>query len=155
MIFPYVKVTRFLKYQKIERLLPWIRFGIYNPENKSNILYPLGLLDSVSEITFIDHEFGEELGYDIKKGRKIEVLGVGGAKIDVYLHKVGIVLDNSGKDENLRLEDLVGFSYNKFPPSMPQQTAILGTLGFIRHFNITFNYPSFIKIENKLTLKFS
>ena len=76
MIFPYVKVTRFLKHQKIERLLPWIRFGIYNPENK-------------------------------------------------------------------------------FPPSMPQQTAILGTLGFFRHFNITFSYPSFIKIESKFSLKFS
>ncbi len=155
MIFPYVKVTRFVKHQKIERLLPWIRFGIYSPENKSYILHPFGLVDSGSEITFVDHEFGLELGYDIKKGKKIEVIGVGGAKLDVYLHKVGILLNNSGKDKNLSAEDLVGFSYNKFPPSMPQQTAILGTLGFFRHFNITFNYPSFIKIENRITAKLS
>ncbi len=151
MIFPYVKATRFHKHQRVERLLPWIRFGVYNPKDKSNTLYPLGLVDSGSEITFIDHEFGEALGYDIKKGKKIEVIGVGGGKIDVYLHKVGIVIGDNDQNKPLLTEDAVAFTYNEFPSSMPQQTAILGTLGFFRHFSVTFNYPNFIKVEGKLT----
>lgn len=151
MIFPYIKVTRFHKHLRVERLLPWIRFGIYNPKSKNNILYPLGLVDSGSEITFIDHEFAEELGYDIKKGRKSEVVGVGGAKIDIYFHKVGIIIEDNNKSKQLLVEDDIAFSYNRFPSSMPQQTAILGTLGFFRHFSVTFNYPNFIKVESKLT----
>lgn len=81
MNFPYTKVIDFPKHQKRERFLPWIRFGIFNPKSSYNILYPLGLVDSGSEITFITHEFAENLGYDIKKGRKVEVVGVGGGKI--------------------------------------------------------------------------
>jgi len=108
MEFPYLKVVDFPKHQKRERFLPWIRFGIFNPKNKSKILYPVGLVDSGSDITIIDHEFAKELGIEIKKGPN-----------------------------------------ESFPLTMPQQTAILGTIGFFRHFKVTFDYPRRILVESK------
>ena len=60
------------------------------------------MVDSGSEITFVDHEFAEVLGYNIKKGNKTEVVGVGGAHIDVYFHKVGIILDTKSKERPLK-----------------------------------------------------
>ena len=146
MDFPYIKVTAFYKHQKSERLLPWIRFGIYNPKDASNILFPLGLVDSGSEITFITHEFGEELGFDIKAGQKGEVSGVGGGTINIYYHKVDLVLRNKSK-EICNFVDWMAFAYKDFPISMPQQTAILGTMGFFNHLNVHFQYPFHITIS--------
>ncbi len=142
MDFPYIKVTVFPKHQKRQIILPWVRFGIYNPKNPDYVLYPLGLVDSGSGLTFVTHEFGEELGFDIKKkGIKDTVLGVGGGSIEVWFHKVGIVMkDNSGR-ELCNFTDSIAFTYRDFPASMPQQTAILGELGFFRHLKICFEYP--------------
>lgn len=148
MKFPYIKVTDFPKHQKRERYLPWIRFGIYNTEDKSNIVYPLGLVDSGSEITIINREFGETLGLDIRKGKKVEVVGVGGGKINVYLLKIGFSIDN--RDGSLiTYEDLAGFADTGFPLSMPQQTAILGTVGFFQNVDIKLAWPKEILIEEK------
>ncbi|MBI2621765.1 MAG: hypothetical protein HYW63_03955 [Candidatus Levybacteria bacterium] len=83
MNFPYIKVLDFPHHLKRERILPWIRFGIFNPKNHTDIIYPVGLVDSGSDITFIDHELGEKLGYDIKSGVKDQVIGVGGGKTDI------------------------------------------------------------------------
>lgn len=78
MDFSYIKVLDFPRHQKRERFLPWIRFGVYNPKSPNQIIYPLGLVDSGSDITFITHEIGEQLGYNISKGIKNQVLGVVG-----------------------------------------------------------------------------
>lgn len=149
MNFPYTKVIDFPKHQKRERLLPWIRFGIFNPKSPVNILYPLGLVDSGSGITLITHEFAENLGFDIKKGRKVEVFGVGGGRIDVYLHEVGLQISDGSRGNPIVYKSLVAFTYEDFPSSMPQQTAILGTLGFFMHLDVTFRYPKEIVIEPK------
>lgn len=74
MEFSYFKVIDFPKHQKRERILPWIRFGIFNLKDQSNILYPVGLIDSGSDITIIDYEFGEKLGIGIKKELKIKFM---------------------------------------------------------------------------------
>lgn len=150
MNFSYIKVVDFPKHVKRERILPWIRFGAFNPNNKSNIIYPIGLVDSGSDLSFINYEIGEELGYDIKSGKPIDVIGVGGGTIKVYLHSVGIkLLDTNDKNKPIIIQDYFGFSYSSFPSSMPQQTAILGTLGFFRNLNISFNFPYYISITNK------
>ena len=153
MNFPYTKVIDFPKHQKRERLLPWIRFGIFNPKSSYNILYPLGLVDSGSEITFITYEFAENLGFDIKKGKKVEVVGVGGGKIDVFLHEVGFQIGDSSKEKPIIYKSLAAFTYGDFPSSMPQQTAILGTLGFFEYLDVTFRYPREIIIESKIEFK--
>lgn len=149
MKFPYTKVIDFPKHQKRERILPWIRFGIFNLKDKSNILYPVGLVDSGSDITIIDHEFAEELGFNIKKGVKNKVYGVGGGFIDIYFHKVGLAIHDGSRKKPIVYKDFIAFTYKKFPTTMPQQTAILGTMGFFRHLEVTFRYPKEILVEPK------
>lgn len=151
MEFPYIKVIDFPKHQKRERVLPWILFGIFSLKDRSNILYPVGLIDSGSDITIIDHEFGEKLGIEIKKGIKDKVYGVGGGHIDIWFHKMGLSIHDGGKGEPIiYYNDFVAFTYEKFPTTMPQQTAILGTIGFFRQLDVTFKYPKNIFIEPKL-----
>jgi len=149
MQFPYIKVLDLPKHQKRERILPWIRFGIFNPNDKFKILYPVGLIDSGSDISIINYEFGEKLGFGIEKGVKEKVYGVGGGSIDIYFHKVGLSLYDGSKEKPIVYEDIVAFTYKKFPATMPQQTAILGTMGFFRHVNVTLKYPENIFIEAK------
>lgn len=149
MKFPYIRVIDFPKHQKRERILPWIRFGVFNPKEPLRILYPLGLVDSGSDITFINHEFGENLGFDIKKGEKIEVFGVGGGKIDVYFHVVGFHIDDGSREPPIIYNTPTAFTYKDFPSTMPQQTAILETLGFFTHVDVALRYPKEITIQSK------
>lgn len=94
MKFPYARVFDFPKHQKRTRLLPWIRVGIYNSKNRTNIIYPLGLVDSGADLTIIDREIGEGLGYDIEKGPKVEIKGVGGGFVTGFIHKINYRLEN-------------------------------------------------------------
>lgn len=149
MKFDYIKVLDFPKHQKRERILPWIRFGIFNLKDKSQILYPLGLVDSGSDVTFINHEFGKKLGFDIKRGLKSSVYGVGGGKIDVYFHTVGFYIYDGSKDKPFIYQDVAAFTYRDFPATMPQQTAILGTIGFFRNVDVILRYPKRIVVESK------
>jgi len=149
MDFPYIKVIDFPKHQKRERILPWIRFGIFNPKDRSDILYPIGLIDSGSDVTIIDHELGERLGFDIKEGKRGKVYGVGGGFINVYFHKIGFFLHQRSNKESVVYEDFSAFTYERFPLTMPQQTAILGTIGFFRHVDVTLKYPESISIKAK------
>ena len=147
MNFPYARVIDFPRHQKRQRILPWIRIGIFNPEKPDSIIYPLGLVDSGSDITFVTHEIGEQLGYDITSGNKDQVFGVGGGSIDIYYHKVGIILEDKNNKEKYDFVDWIAFTYKNFPTTMPQQTAILGTIGFFSHLNICFKFPIQITIS--------
>jgi len=151
MRFAYLPVLDFPNHQKRIRYLPWIRFGVANPKNKSEIVYPIGLIDSGSEITFVDYEIGEELGFDIEAGKSDKIYGVGGGSIKVYYHKATLYVQDNRSKEPIEYEDLIAFSKEKFPITMPQQTAILGTIGFFRHLKIAFNYPKFIDIESNFS----
>lgn len=150
MRFPYLSVLDYPNHQKRIRYLPWIRFGIANPKNKSGIVYPIGLVDSGSEITFIDYEIGKELGFDIEKGRSDKIYGVDGGSIQVYYHKATLFVQDKITEEPIEFEDLIAFSKEKFPMTLPQQTAILGTIGFFRHLKVSFDYPKYIDIESNL-----
>ncbi len=148
MEFPYYIVADFPKHQKRVRKLPWIRFGIYNPENESKILYLVGLIDSGADLTIIHREFGEELGFNIEKGKKINMVGLGGAIVKGYLHTVGFkISDIKEKEKPITYIDFAVFTSREFPTSNPQQTAILGTQGFFNHIQICFDYPERIFIE--------
>lgn len=150
MKFPYIKVVDFPKHQPRERVLPWLRIGIFNPKDETNVIYPLGLVDSGSSVTIIDYEIGEALGFNIKKvkkGFKGKVYGVGGGCIDVYFHKVGFSIHDGSKRKPIVYEDFAVFTYKKFPLSMPQQTAIFGLRGFFNHLEVTFRHPEFIEVK--------
>lgn len=148
MEFPYCKVIDFPKHQKRTRLLPWIRIGIFNPNNPSRVIYPMGLIDSGADISIVDREIGDELGYCIEKGRPETLIGMGGGKTDGFVHELGYLIENpNNPDDNIKYKDYVVFTKNNFPVTMPQQTAIHGTIGFFRHLMITFLYPSGIQIQ--------
>ena len=148
MEFPYCKVIDFPKHQKRTRLLPWIRIGIFNPNNPSKVIYPMGLIDSGADISIVDREIGDELGYCIEKGRPETLMGMGGGKTDGFVHELGYLIENpDNPEDNIKYKDYVVFTKNSFPVTMPQQTAIYGTIGFFRHLMITFLYPSGIQVQ--------
>lgn len=152
MEFPYIKVTDFPKHQPRQRLLPWVRVGIFNPKNPQTVVYPVGLVDSGSDVTLINFELGEKLGYEIEEGIKQEVKGFGGGTITGFYHKVGFIIEEPGNPKNaIKYTDFVIFSKNKFPVSMPQQTAIFGTIGFFRHLMVTFVFPKKVIIDTLLS----
>lgn len=113
MKFPYAKVLDFPKHQKRTRLLPWVRVGVYNSKNKANIVYPLGLVDSGADLTIMDREIGESLGYEIERGSKVEIKGVGGGSVAGFIHKIRYRIENIDNAKNV------------FPKSYPQQTAVI------------------------------
>ena len=150
MEFPYCKVLDFPKHQKRARMLPWIRIGIFNPNIPSKVIYPMGLIDSGADISIIDREFGEELGYVITKGSPETLIGMGGGKTDGYIHELGYLIENPDKPRDIiKYKDYVVFTKNNFPATMPQQTAIFGTIGFFRHLIVTFMYPSGIQVQTR------
>ena len=151
MRFTYLPVLDFPNHQKRVRHLPWIRFGIANPKDKLEVIYPIGLIDSGSEMTIVDYEIGKELGFNIEEGKCEKVYGVGGGSIKVYFHKAILSVQSEDSKEPIMFEDWIGFSKEKFPDTMPQQTAILGTIGFFRHLEITFAYPKFIDIKSSFS----
>lgn len=148
MEFPYYKVLDFPKHQKRARLLPWIKVGIYNPDNPENVIYVLGLADTGAEPTMIDREIAEELDFDVVKGKIQDIIGVGGGVVRGYMHKVGFIIDSEDGEEKIQYEDFAILTKNPFPKTHPQQTAILGTMGFFKHLIVTFYYPKQITISS-------
>lgn len=148
MEFPYCKVLDFPKHQKRIRLLPWIRIGIFNPRNPSKVIYPLGLVDSGFDMSIVDRELGEELSYDVDTGQPETIIGMGGGQTPGFIHKLGCLVENPDNPKDIiKYVDLVVFTKNNFPATMPQQTAIFGTIGFFRHLLVTFAFPSGIQVQ--------
>jgi len=148
MEFPYCKVLDFPKHQKRNRLLPWVRIGIFNPKNPSKIIYPMGLIDSGADISVVDRELGEALGYEIEKGQPETIFGMGGGQTPGFVHELGYLIENpDNSKDTIRYKDFVVFTKNNFPATLPQQTAIFGTIGFFRHLIVTFVFPSEIQIQ--------
>jgi len=146
MDFDYAIVTDWPKHKPRQRYLPWINIGIRNP-GKKNTVWPLGLVDSGADITIIDKEIGEELGFNFKKAGKDFVTGFGGGKVDVFIVEGEFIIDNGNDKPPIVYRDLIGFTQREFPKTHPQQTAIFGTIGLFRNVEILFRYPSNIHIE--------
>jgi|SRR3990167_3031922 len=146
MDFDYAIVTDWPGHQPRQRYLPWINIGIRKPGNLTTI-YPLGLVDSGAEVTMVDREIGEELGFNFKKAKKDTVTGFGGGKVSVlYLEAEYVIDDKSGK-EPIIYRDFAGFTQYPFPQTHPQQTAIFGTIGLFKNVRVTFSFPRNIHIE--------
>jgi hypothetical protein len=149
MDFDYSIVTDWPGHQPRQRYLPWINIGFRKPVIPKTI-YPLGLVDSGAELTIVDIEIGEELGFNFAKAKKSSLTGFGGGKIPVLILEAEYEInDNSGK-KSIVYRDLVGFTKQAFSQTHPQQTAIFGTVGFFRNVQVTFNYPENIHIERTL-----
>ena len=150
MKFEYAKISKFIRHQKTTGIIPWIRFGIYRPGDPKDIVYPQGLVDSGSDVTIVNPEFAEELGINIKKGQRTTIHGIGGGAVEGYIHPIGYFIQDAIRSERpiVYTDDII-FSTKSFPPSMPTQTAILGTVGFFRHVDVILKYPKEIIIKSK------
>lgn len=146
MDFAYTLVTDWVKHKPRQRYLPWINIGIRKP-GSPEIITPLGLVDSGAELTIIEREIGEELGFDFKKAQKGEITGFGGGKVEALIIDCEYVIDDNSGRKPIVYRDLVGFTKGQFPISHPQQTAIFGTIGLFRNTKVTFNYPKNMHIE--------
>lgn len=148
MDFDYALVTDWPGHQPRQRYLPWINIAIRKPGSQKTI-YPLGLVDSGAELTIVDREIGEELGFDFIKAKKGIVTGFGGGKVKYYFWKAEYEIDDKSGKKPIVYRDLVAFTEQAFPQTHPQQTAIFGMIGLFRNVKVTFDYPKNIHIERK------
>lgn len=146
MDFDYTLVTDWPGHQPRQRYLPWINIGIRKP-GKPETIYPLGLLDSGAELTIVDKEIGEELGFNLSKAKKSSLTGFGGGKVSVLILEAEYEINDKSGKKAIIYRDLVGFTQQAFPQTHPQQTAIFGTVGLFRNVQVTFNHPRNIHIE--------
>lgn len=146
MDFPYTTVVDWPKHKTRTRILPWINIGIRKPGGKAAV-WPLGLVDSGADITVVDKEIADELGFSFKKAIKETIRGFGGGTVNVYVVEAEYEInDNSGKTPII-YRDLIAFTQTTFPQSHPQQTAIFGTIGLFRQVKVVFDFPNKIHIE--------
>ncbi len=152
MEFDYIQVLGFNeKHQKVNRVVPWINITIFNPKSPQKSIDAYCLVDSGSDTTFFTYEIGEYLGIDIPTGKMSLTYGVGGGCIKVFYHNVGIrIEDPKGRQKIIEYEDIIGFTKSDFPNTFPQQTGILGSMGFFRNVKVTLDYPKSIIIGKKL-----
>jgi len=100
MDFDYATVIDWPKHKARTRILPWINIGIRIPNNTDETVWPLGLVDSGTDITIVDREIGEELGFNFQKAQKDTTTGFGGAKVEVLIMEAECVIDdNKGKTQ--------------------------------------------------------
>jgi len=132
-----------------EVIRPWIDIELFNPLTKKHTGFLCScLVDTGSDATFFNEELGQYLGYDIGAGEYREITGVGGGSVKAYFHEVGIRVNNPvGKEKPIDIVDSMGFVPGGFPISNPQQTGILGSVGFFRYVNVYFSYPRLIQIS--------
>lgn len=146
MDFDYALVTDWPKHKPRQRYLPWINIGIRKLGGKDTI-WPLGLIDSGADLTIVDKEIGDELGFNFKKAQRDTVTGFGGAKVEVLVVEGEFIIDDKSGKGPIVYRDFMAFTKTSFPVSHPQKTAIFGTIGLFRNVQVTFTYPSNINIE--------
>lgn len=146
MDFDYALVTDWPRHKPRQRYLPWINIGIKKPGEDLPV-WPLGLVDSGAEITIVDREIGEELGFNFKKAIKDTIRGFGGGRVEVLILEAEFVIDDNKGKKPIIYKDFLGFTKGKFPATHPQQTAIFGTIGLFRNVQVTFSFPRKIHIE--------
>jgi len=147
MDFDYALVTDWPGHQTRQRYLPWINIGI-RKIGSPKTLYPLGLVDSGAELTVMDKEIGEELGFNFSKAKRGNMTGFGGGKVEILILEAEYEIDDKSGKKPIVYRDLLAFTRTPFPQTHPQQTAIFGTIGLFRNVKVAFSYPKNIHIEN-------
>ena len=89
-----------------------------------------GLVDSGADVTLLNASFAHLFHVDLKKGKKIPLLGVmEGPEFAAYLHQVNLEIKDVGSADTL-----VAFTDSERHPDL----VILGRRGFFEHFIIKF-----------------
>jgi len=102
-----------------------------NLKSKSGSIRYEVLVDSGSDLCFFDEEIGGYLGLDIKKGKPMEVFGVGGKASIYYLHK--IIIEVGGWENEIE----AGFMPSVSGRVMPY--GLVGQNGFFNLFTVKFD----------------
>ena len=89
------------------------------------------LVDSGADLCIFDSQVGEIIGIDLKKGKPMQVFGVGGKASIYYLHKVTIEVGGY----SYKIE--AGFMPNVAGNVMPY--GIVGQMGFFDNFIVKFD----------------
>lgn len=156
MTFPYqiVKGLDERTFKIYEKVLPWLRVFVFNPDNSKRGVSAFCLADTGSDLTFFTSEIGAYLGYEIKNGKKVQLNGIGGGVQEAYFfEQVGIrIEDPANKGKDIEFVDTMGFISDGFPIFSPQQTGILGTTGFFKNVNVCFSYPLEMKVTVNVNL---
>ena len=98
--------------------------------NKQEINYEV-LVDSGADICIFDAEIGKAIGVDIEKGKKREVMGVGGKFSVYYLHS--ITIEVGGWPYNIEAGFMPGVAGHLMP------YGIVGQKGFFDNFVVKFD----------------
>ena len=123
MIYPYIKFPRLNPdTRKLIGEVSWpyipIRL-IYNHRVSKSLIR--ALVDSGSDINLFPAEIAEQLNIKIRKGKKLNIGGIGGSNLIGYGYEVNILVDTLG------FKSRVYFAYDQTIP-------ILGRKGFFDHF---------------------
>ena len=134
MDFPYVQLNKSTK----RPIIP-----IYVKHGDKAIRYNV-LIDSGSDINVFDAEVAEQLGIDVRKGKKGEIHGIGsnGKKtsgIDIWSHEVDLFIPGEGT-----IKSPVAFAYK----ISDRGHGLLGQVGFFDSFIVRFDYG-----EDKISVK--
>lgn len=89
------------------------------------------LVDSGADLCLFDAEIGEQIGLDIKKGKPLEIFGVGGKASVFYLHKVTIEVGGWPYTIEAGFMEHVGLR------TMPY--GLVGQKGFFENFIVRFD----------------
>ena len=104
--------------------LPIINVEVIGPKGSLQIR---ALVDSGASISLFNAQIAEIIGIEFKKGKRVELSGIGG-KIRGYLHKIPILVNDK------RFECKIVFSSEIF-----ENVNLLGRGNFFLPFLITFN----------------
>ncbi len=103
-----------------ERCFPFIPIRLIYNHRVGRPIH--ALLDSGSERNLFPASYGELVGIPVKRGNRIDILGIGGVTIPGYTWEVKLYLQNTG------FLTKIDFSYE-------QQVPLLGRNGFFNHFS--------------------
>ena len=104
--------------------IPIAEIAIKNSDN--NWKYVKVIVDSGAVVSLFKYSFGEFLGLDVKKGKLIELGGIGKGKLKAYLHKLKL------KIGDFEIYADVAFAENDLPPNL------LGRISIFDDFEIRF-----------------
>lgn len=106
---------------------PYIPLVVHGPRTSATVI---ALVDTGADETILPAYVLTEIGGKYERDQQARFRGVGGHLVTVNYSQVSLALDHA--DGEYRWSAKVGFLEGK-------QVAILGTKGFLEHFNATFN----------------
>ena len=111
-------------------LRPVLPIMVYNPKTDASIGYTV-LVDSAAEVCLFESEIAKIIGLDSATAKDIEYIGIGGNKVECFVHEVVIQL--GGWSHTIDVRIVAKSDDRKIP------YGLVGQKGFFQFFKITFD----------------